>query len=403
MTTERRYFTLNNPERPAPKTARQKSERIRRILWIVAVLAALLAVLCLIFPRLIDTDRVVRFFRYMGLRDQEDYGHISFEGGAGNVYAGFDDGLLVGSEDGVALYSLEGEQKALIQGSLPTPILCTGGDVSLVFSPGSAYAAAVGAGGTVLMDGALSGAFLNADISIDGFTAYITAETGYKSVATVLDSNFEPIYRFSSRTRYLNACAVSEKGKYLALARLEEENGVYSSGITILPTDQPLEDLEQDGEGTVRLNLGNQVVYTLRFLDGTHLVAIAQNEIVFFNVNGERLAALSTHTGQLADYAFSSEGWMILAMDQNGGGCRVLTLDAAGNTLGELDLTERVRSVSAAEDYAAILTGTSLQTLDRKLKVYDRSWDVLSATRAIVRPDGTVLLVGSGGTKLFIP
>ena len=47
MTTERRYFTLNNPERPAPKTARQKSERIRRILWIVAVLAALLAVLCI--------------------------------------------------------------------------------------------------------------------------------------------------------------------------------------------------------------------------------------------------------------------------------------------------------------------------------------------------------------------
>ena len=389
---------MNNPERPASTTAPQARGRLRRILWIVAVLAALF----LIFPRLINTDRIVRFFRYMGLRDKESYGRISFEGGAGNVYAGFDDGLLVGTESGVTLYTLDGEQKTLIQGSLPSPVLRSGGKMSLVFSPGSAYAAAVGAGGTVVMDGALSGSFINADISSDGCTAYLTAETGYKSVATVLDSNFEPIYRFSSRTRYLNACAVSEEGAYLALTRLEEENGVYRSGITILRTDLPLEDLEQDSEDSVRLDLGNQLVYELHFLDQTHFVAIAQNEIVFFDVSGEWLGSLSTHAGQVTDYAFSSDGWMIIAMEQNGGG-RVLSLDAAGQTLGELELTERVRSVSAAERYAAILTETCVQTLDRKLNVYDRSWDVLAATRAIVRPDGSVLLVGSGGTKLFIP
>ncbi len=393
---------MNNPERPASMAVPRKSGRIRRILWIVAVLAALLAVLCLIFPRVVNTDRVVRFFRYMGLRDKENYGRISFEAGAGNVYAGFDDGLLVGTENGVTLYALDGEQKALIQGSLPSPVLRSGGNMSLVFSPGSAYAAAVGAGGTVVMDGALSGSFINADISTDGCTAYITAETGYKSVATVLDSNFEPIYRFSSRTRYLNACAVSEKGDYLALARLEEEKGVYRTGITILRTGLPLEDLEQDSEESSRLDLGNQVVYELHFLDRTHLAAVAQNEIVFFNVDGEQLGSVSTHSVQVADYAFSSDGWMIIALEQNGGS-RVLTVDAAGQTLGELDLTERVRSVSAAEGYAAVLTETCLQTFDRKLNVNDRSWDVLSATRAIVRPDGTVLLVGSGGTKLFIP
>ena len=403
MTTERRYFTLNNPDQTATQGAPGTGGRLRRILWILLVLVALIAALCLIFPRLMNTDRVVRFFRYMGLRDKASYGRLEFDSGAGNVYAGFDDGLLVGTENGVTLYSLDGEQKALIQGSLPTPILRCGGDVGLVFSPGSAYAAAVGPGGTVLMDKALSGAFINADVSADGFTAYITAETGYKSVATVLDSSMEPIYRFSSRTRYLNACAVSEQGEYLAVARLEEENGVYHSAITILRTDLPLEDLEQDSSGTVRLTLGNQLVYELRFLDRTHLMAIAQNEIIFFNVDGERLSSLSTRTNQLADYAVSTDGWLILALEQNGGGSRVLTLNASGELLGELDLQERVRSVSAAERYAAVLTDSCLQTFDRKLAVYDRSWDVLAATQVIARPDGTVLLVGSGGTRLFIP
>ena len=78
-------------------------------------------------------------------------------------------------------------------------------------------------------------------------------------------------------------------------------------------------------------------------------------------------------------------------------------MNASGELLGELDLQERVRSVSAAERYAAVLTDSCLQTFDRKLAVFDRSWDVLAATQVIARPDGTVLLVGSGGTRLFIP
>ncbi|MBO4418420.1 MAG: hypothetical protein J5789_01135 [Oscillospiraceae bacterium] len=395
---------MNNSDLPASKAVpRKKGRRLRRVLCILVLLLALLAVLYLLFPGLVNLDPVVRFFRYMGLRDKETYGRITLDGGAGNVYAGFDDGLLMGSESGVTLYSLDGEQKVLIQGSLPTPVLRTGGDVCLVFSPGSAYAASVGAGGTVLMDGALSGDFINADVSTDGYTAYITTESGYKSVATVLNPKQEPLYRFSSRTRYLNACAVSDEGELLAVARLEEEGGVYHSGITILRTDLPLTDLEQDGAETARLELGNQVVYELRFLDPTHLMAVAQNEIVFLNAQGERLNALPRHAGELADYAVSSKGWVILALEQNGGGCRILTMDAEGNALGELDLPDRVRSVSAAGNYAAVLTETSVQTFDRQLSAYDRSWDVLSATRAIARSDGTVLLVGSGGTKLFIP
>ena len=403
MTTERRYFTLNNSDLTASKTAPRRTRILRRVLLVLAALVALLAALYLVLPKLFNLDGVVRFFRYMGLRDKESYGRISYEGGAGTVYAAFDDGLLIGTENGVALFSLDGEQKVLIQGSLPAPVLRAGGDVALVFSPGSSYAVAVGTGGTVLMDGAISGTYLNADVSFDGYTAFITAESGYKSVATVLNPSQEAMYRFSSRTRYLNACAVSEQGELLAVARLEEADGVYHSGITILRTDLPLADLEQDSTETARLDLGNQVVYALHFLDQTHLMAIAQNEIVFLNSEGERLNTLSMRDGQLADYAISAEGWLILALEQNGGGCRILTLDSSGETLGDLDLPDRVRSVSAAEKYAAVLTETYLQTFDRRLNSFDRSWDVLSATRCIARPDGTVLLAGNGGTKLFIP
>ena len=150
------------------------------------------------------------------------------------------------------------------------------------------------------------------------------------------------------------------------------------------------------------MDLGNQVVYELRFLDRSHLMAVAQDEIVFFSVSGERLASVSLRDQRLSDYSVSSEGWVILALEQ-GSGARVITLDAKGKTLEEMKLTERVRSVSAAGKYAAVLSELDLRTYDRRLKLFDRSWDVLGAARAIARPDGTVLLVSGGGTKLFIP
>lgn len=392
---------MNNEK--TPKALRRRSGVLRWVLLGLAVLLVLLAAAWLLFPRALNPDRVIRFFRYMGLRDKQSYGHISFESGAGNVYAGFDDGLLVGTESGLTLYTLEGEQKAFIQGSLPTPVLRTGGEVSLLFSPGSSYAAAVGGGGAVLRDGALSGAFVNADVSFDGYTVYLSSESGYKAVATVLNPKQEPVYRFSSRTRYLNACAVSRRGTYLAAASLEETDSIYRSGVTILRTDRPLEDLEQENDAAVQLDLGNQMIYELRFLDETRLLVVAQNEIVFLNVEGQRTAQFSLKEGQLIDYALSEDGWLVLAVNENGGGSRVLTLNAEGKTLGEQRLPDRVRSVSAAGDYAAVLTERWLQTYDRKLTEYDRSWDTLGATRVVARDDGTALLIAGGGTKLFIP
>ena len=403
MTTERRYFTLNDKLRAAPGAAApRRGKGLRITLMLLSILLVLLLLAWLIFPHVMNPDRLVRFFRYMGLREKENYGRVTFEAAAGNVYAGFDDGLLVGTETGLTLYSLDGEQKAFVQGSLPTPVLRTGGEVSLVFSPGSSYAAAIGAGGDILLDGALSGALLDASVSFDGYSVRLTAESGSKAVAEVLNPKQEAIYRFSSRTRYLNACAVSEKGEWLAVASLEEERSIYRSAVVLLRTDRPVADLEQEDSGAVRAELGNRVIYELRFLDESHLLAVTQDELVFLDLKGELLSSLPLEGERLVDYAVSREGWLLLALE-GGGAAKVLSLDASGNILARLDLADRVRSVSAEGRYGAVLTEMELRILDSRLEEYDRSWDVLGATRVVVRADGTALLIAAGGTKLFIP
>ena len=374
----------------------------RWAMMIASILLVLILLAYLIFPRTLNPDRVIRFFRYMGLRDKESYGNIPFDANAANTFAGFDDGLLVGSETGLTLFSLDGEQKAFVQGSLPTPVVVCGGEVSLAFSPGSSYVAAVGAGGRTLMDETLGGSFLDADVSEDGFAAYITTESGYKSVTTVLNPRQDATFRFSSRTRYLNACAVNQGGSLLALASLGEEGSVYRSEVTILRTDESISSLDDD-ESLIRADLGNQVMFDLFFLDKTLLCAVGQKGISFLNSKGELLGSQDFEEGSLVDFSHSDTGFLLAAMDLGGGTYVLRTYNSQGELLGEQTLPDRIRSVSACGNYAAVLTDNYAQTYDRRLKEMDRCWEIGAASRIIARQDGTALLVSSGAARLYIP
>ena len=401
MTTERRYFTLSNAK---TKPRRRSGGRRAGWIWLLGSLLALCAVLLaawLLFPKAVNPDRVIRYFRYMGLRDKAGYGNISFESAQGNAFAGYGDGLLVGGESGLTLYALDGDQKGFVQGAMPTPVLSWGETMALCYSPGSSYVAALSPSGEVLLDETLEGSVVDADVSRDGCMACLTSESGYKSVATVRNSRLEPIYRFSSRTRYLNACAVSEAGEYLVAASLEEADSVYRSGLIVFRTDHPMTDLEEGD--ALRLELGNQLVYDLDFLDRSHFYVLAQNELRFYTVEGELLRTLEFQNLQLLDYCASDKGWMLTAFRDGSGDYKLLSFNPEGESLGSLDLTERIRSVSAAGNYAAVLTDQYVATFDRRLKAYDSSDELRSASRVLARADGTALLVSGGSTQLFIP
>lgn len=389
---------------PVPQRAQKKPHLWVRILMMaLSILLVLLLAGWLLFPRIINPDRLIRTFRYMGLRDQADFGRIIFEGSAENVFAGRDEGLVVGSENGLTLFDLRGTQKAFVQEAFSTPVLRTGEDAVLCFCPGSTNFAMVTDSGEIVLEESIGTPIVNADLSTDGYLAYITTESGYKSVTTVRNSAQKPIFRFSSRTRYLNACAVSEGGRLLAVSSLEEHDSIYRTSILFLHTDETLADLETDTGSTTHYWIDNEVVYELRFLRPDRLMAICQNEILFLDTEGNRLASVSLADRTLADYSVSADGWLILAFEPQSGGYRLMTLNANGEKLAETEIANRIRSVSACEGYAAVLTELSVETFDRKLRAYDRSWEIQGVNRVLARADGSVLLVSAGSTKLFIP
>ena len=440
MTTERRCFQLDkkndsgketagkSPRRrpdeekktkkagpavlPDPETEEESAEKRpksrlagRLVLLGLAVLLVVGIACMFLFPELFNLDRFIRFFRYMGLRNKEGYGVITYDASANNVYSGFDGCFAVGNESGLTLYDLEGGQKAMIQSTLSEPLISRGEKLCLIYSPGTSYLGAVGPGGKVLLEQNVSGTVLDADVSNDGYLCYLSSESGYKSAATMLSPKQETQFRLTSRTRYLNVCTVSDGGKYLAAASLGEKDSVFCSEVTILRTRDKLDDLDSEESTAVRVDLGNQVIYDLEFLSGGTLCAIGQKNVTFLSVDGRIYQQISLEHNPLVAYDFSEKGFVVLLqrIGMAGEDYRVTTLDGQGEELGLQEFSERVRSVSAAGRYVAVLTDREAQILNRRLGEYAKTEQTYTASRIIARPDGTALLVTGTEDRLYIP
>ena len=376
--------------------------------WILIPAAVLCAVWfggSLLLPRLFNFDAVTRFFRYMGLKNKEDYGQIRYDSDPSNVIAGFGSGLIVADSGGMAYYDMEGNQKTFVQSSMDTPVLCMGEEACALYSPGGKDLVVMNEKGEVLLDEAMSGALLDVDVSDDGYLAAITVESGYKSVVTVRNPKQDPMYVFYSRTSYLNACAVSGKGSLLALAVLSELRGTYHTVITFLRTNEEISDLTLESDAADHADLGNQMVYDLRFLDATHLCAICQNQVVFLTTDGTVTRTISLSDKTILDYAFSAKGFAVMAFrssraeDQD----LLMVLNPDGETAAELESPARIKSVSARGRYLALLTEASLEIYDKQLHSFYRTEDTADAGRVFARADGTAILASDTGTKLLIP
>lgn len=395
-----------NPPDDAELTQRRKKRVISILLLAAAVLVVVAVLLFVLFPEVFDFYVIRRYFHYMGKRDQEGYGLISFESAATNDYAVLGDGLVLGTEGGLYYYDLDGTQKMTVQATVAAPHLLKNADTALCYGMGSSYISLVNESGERLLDQTLSGILLDADLSTDGYLCYNLTEDGYKTVATVLNRSQEPIYLYRSSSQYLSACAVSENGAYLAVAGLTEEDGMYTTTLSLLKTDEEIVAGTDQGQSAKRrISIGNQFVYDMIFLSKDRLCVLGQDSMLFVDTDSNLVSEYEFGTSYLRGYAFSDRGFAAVLLGQSMTGDRytLVTLDKNGEVLGTQELDRNVRSVDAAGGFVCVLTEGELLVYSGRLRDYAASEDVETATQALMREDGTVLLISNGSAKLFIP
>ena len=376
-------------------TRKVRNKKPRRLTWqiwaiggIVVLTAVILALI--LFPETLNLGRVVRSFRYSGAKNQAP---IVFEANSTNDYAAQRNLFLVGSESALFLYDDKGGQISLAQSAMPNPVLDVSDKLIVCHGVGNSGLLVLDRHGNTLLSQTVTGTLLDLDLSPDDCIAYVTAEKGYKSVATVMDRDRQEIYKWYSSSQYLNLCAISKKAEYLAVAQLGVTDGVFRTNVTLLRTDRedPIASLE----------LGNQVLWDLFFL-GDRLCAVGQDEITFINPDGSVENRFPLSGLYLDDFA-RGDDFLVLAVNQNKAGSKVdlVVLTKTGEEKSREYLGAQVRSLSVCGKYIAVLTDGNVTVYSKRLKPYYSSTEVGSANRALVREDGSLLLVSSGEAEIL--
>ncbi len=369
---------------------------LRRLLIPLAAALLLAAGLTLFrFRKELDLDRVRRWFRYLGVTDSN--GFYSFDAHNANAYALLGDGLAVASVSGLDLYGASGEELASVPGAVDAPAIETGDDLALLWDMGGTVLSAASARTGQTFDLKLDRPLLDADVSDRGEICYASAEAGFRTVLTMLDASQQKRYYWQSASRYLPRCAISDGGGVLAAVAVGQSDGVFFSSLQIFYTDR-----EEPGPSAP---LGEQMIYDLDFIGKDVLCCVGENSLLFFNTQGIKLGEYDYGGGYLRDFSIHGDGFAAICLSayQAGSRCELVSVGPDGLALGRYPFDEDVQALSAAGDYVGALSPGRFHVFTSELAPYGGTEEVSGATGALVREDGTALLIGGGEAHLFLP
>lgn len=375
--------------------AKKTSSKKRWLIFGGVLLLILLLLAWFLLASSTTLDGVKRFFRYLG-KDDAQYGSLQFETYGTCSYALTDGRFAVATQSGATLYAEDGSALCRVQGSFVNPAMKSTGELLLVYDIGGTRLVLLNSEGKTLLDTTVTDAIYDAELSTEGYISVLYAGEDCRAHLAVLTENGNTTYLRSSKTHYLSTCAVSPDGNLAAATTLGQKDIQFVSTIQLYQTNQE--------EIAAEIPLGAQMVYDLRFLDGSTLCAVGEQNIAFFETGGTCIGEYTVDDGVLAGYCFDGDGFVTLLYDlyEAGGGSRLVTLDKHGGEIATAVFDGSASHLSACGDYVAVLTEQKLLIYNRKLSLQN-STDNSGYLAAYVRADGTAMCVSSGEAELYIP
>lgn len=378
--------------RPVPEETEAPNKRPHRWLIFLGIFVVVLAGLFwYLSSQTTILDGVVRSLRYLGNDGSE---RISLESYGVTAYAAVGTDLAAASRSGVTLFSAHGETIGHQQAELSAPALLGGQNSVLIYDVGGTFYGVMDDSAKLRFRGNMDGQIYDADLAEDGGAAVLSAASDARALVEVFDKNGTLLYRRTSKTSYLNTCAISPDGSWLAVTALGQEDISFVSEAKLYRTNT---EEEQAG-----VSLGNQTIYDLKFLGNTTICAVGSRSVLFFNTSGEILGEYALDSSDLLGYA-CGDSTVTLTIDRHETGSRyqLLTLAADGSIRASRDLQEAPVHLSVAGDYVAVLTAQGVQIYDSALS--QKSSKEGSWIRVFMRRDGTAMLVAADEAEVYIP
>ena len=141
------------------------------------------------------------------------------------------------------------------------------------------------------------------------------------------------------------------------------------------------------------------------YLGDDMICVVGETSVRFFDAAGDILGNYPYGDSFVKDFDLGGNGFLTLSMNMYRAGNRysLVTLDTDGKELASQYIGQEILDLSACGKYVAVLTMDGLTVYNRLLEEYAYTEEVGAATSVVMCEDGSVLLLGGGTGKIYIP
>ncbi|MCI8817939.1 MAG: hypothetical protein HFG04_02140 [Oscillibacter sp.] len=378
----------------------EKRHPVRSFLSFAALLAAVLLVVLVAAYRDGTGFDILRRYLHYGRPEQVGGEAVyHYDASSKNRFALLGDHLVVLSDAALRLFNGAGEEVWSARITMTSPALATGGGRAVAYDVGGTALYVLDQTGLLLeLTAEEEEPYIAAALNKNGTLAVTSQKKGYKGSVKVYDPSLGPeaAFEFKSSQRFVLDGYVL--GDSLAAVTLGQENGVFVSSIGLY-------DISKDAkEPVASFNISGGLVAAIGEKEG-RMVTVSDTVLSFANSNGEITGSYSYKEAYLRAYDLGGTGFTTLLLNRYRSGSvgRLVTVDRDGEELASLDVREEVLSVSASGRYLAVLYADRLAVYNQDLQLYATLRGTGNVREALMRPDGTVLLVSAGSASLFLP
>lgn len=342
-------------------------------------------------------DVLRRYFSYSREEKTSGDAGYDYDASSSNRFAALGDTLVVLSDTSLKLLGQGGEELWSANVQMKAPALATGGGRAVAYDVGGRELYVLDEKGKVASfqtdeEEPLIAATLNGK----GWLAVTAEKQNYKGCVSVYNAKMEKVFDFNSSRRFVSDACVTDDCAYLAAVTLGQEDGIFVSNIVLY-------DLTQT-EPVANYSVRDGLVMSITQQSGK-LVTVSDNKLTIADTAGQIAGEYSYGGTYLREYDCGGDGYTVLLLNryQSGSVGRLVTVGTDGEELASLDVHEEVLSISAAGRYVAVLYTDSLVVYNPDLQAYATLKGTGYAKEALVRTDGSALLVASESARLFLP
>lgn len=274
----------------------------------------------------------------------------------GGVYTmqAFQQDLLMYNKQNIRVVNRKGETKWSVSSPMSLPVVETAGSYVLAADLGGNNAAALYKKGEKIRDFHLGKDIISAKVSKKGLCVFATAADGYKGKVTVLDKKGREVFGWNSGDGYIMDVAVSENGRYLAVAQMLSGGEQADSRIQFIDLFQKKVVRTADRPGCL--------VGELRFAGGK-LIAVSDMDFCGFSSGGRLLYSVSFAGRKPGKYDISGGELLAFVTSDNRGNAVLEIYNTRGKLKGRYQADSHISALSVHKDMIVVASQRNISRI----------------------------------------